>query len=138
MFSGVNSRMVTNWLQASPFSKLGSSSLLVYVPFSIAVFQPHQVTLFFLHVLSKLMCIGSHALCLWITFLKTFCPVFKTTFYWLLQILNHMSLKKKSDLRVDLLCFLFFFQFEFVNNIWHFSNISFSFNNINFLFYLQF
>ena len=48
-----------------------------------------------------------------------------------------MFLKKKSDLRVDLLCF-FCFQFEFINNIWHFSNISFSFNNITFLFYLQF
>jgi hypothetical protein len=113
------------------------SSLLVYVPFSIAVFQPQQVTLFSLHVLSKLMCIGSHALCFRITFFKTFCPVFKTTFYWLLQILNYMFLKKKSDLRVDLLCF-FFFQFEFIKNIWHFSNISFSFNNITFLFYLQF
>ena len=70
-------------------------------------------------------------------FLKTFCPVFKTTFYWLLQILNYMFLKKKSDLRVDLLCF-FCFQFEFINNIWHFSNIAFSFNNITFLFYWQF
>nr|CAH0100856.1 unnamed protein product [Daphnia galeata] len=30
----------------SPFSKLGSSSLLVYVSFSIAVFQPQQIWLF--------------------------------------------------------------------------------------------
>jgi hypothetical protein len=67
---------IVGWLQASPFSKLGSSSLLVYVPFSIAVFQPWQVTLFFLHVLSKLMCIGSHALCLRITFFKNILPCF--------------------------------------------------------------
>ncbi len=46
----------------------------------------------------------------------------------------------QEEIRLNsrLVMFVLFFQFDFVNNIWHFANIAFSFNNITFLFYLQF
>jgi hypothetical protein len=61
--------------------------------------------------------------------------------YLLLVTSNSKLYVSQEEIRLKsrlAMFFVFFFQFEFINNIWHFSNISFSFNNITFLFYWQF